>query len=118
MHSTLRVIVGIVAVLIFASGFLVIATGGADAPAGFWALVVGGVGIIAIVLERNRYRSEAAERAGAPTGPGGGEEGPLESRFQRTDEVFVDPTTGIRMRVYADSQSGERRYRAEGDPRS
>ena len=73
--------------------------------------------IIAVVLERNRYRSEAAERAGAPTGPGGGEEGPLESRFQRTDEVFVDPTSGIRMRVYADLQTGERRYRAEGDPR-
>ena len=60
MHSTLRVIVGIVAVLIFAAGFLVIATGGADAPAGIWALVVGGVRIIAVVLERNRYRSEAA----------------------------------------------------------
>ena len=77
LHSTLRVIVGIVAVLIFAAGFLVIAAGGADAPAGIWALVVGGVGIIAVVLDRNRYRSEAAERAGAPTGPGGGEEGPL-----------------------------------------
>jgi hypothetical protein len=38
----------------------------------------------------------------------------MEPRFQRTSEVFVDPTSGRRMRVWIDPGSGERRYRAEG----
>jgi hypothetical protein len=37
-----------------------------------------------------------------------------EARFRPTDEVFVDPTTHQKMRVYADSATGERRYVAEG----
>jgi hypothetical protein len=73
-------------------------------------------GIAAIVLERMRYRSVAAEQA--PAGrfePGGdGAEAPLEPRFGPTDEVFVDPTSGQRMRVYLDRATGERRYRMEG----
>ena len=46
------------------------------------------------------------------------EQGPLdeklEPRFTPTTERFVDPTTGLAMRVYVDAASGERRYRAEG----
>ena len=37
----------------------------------------------------------------------------MEPRFRRTDEVFVDPTTRRRMRVWLDPANGERRYRAE-----
>lgn len=83
---------------------------------GFWLIVSGGVLLVAVAVERMRYRSEQAERIGAPPGPGGGEEpgAPLEHRFQRTDEVFEDPTTRERMRVWLDPATGERRYRAEG----
>jgi hypothetical protein len=71
--------------------------------------------IIVVVIERRRYRSEDAERAGEPIGPGGGEpEGVLEARFRLTDEVFIDPTSRERMRVLVDPATGERRYRAEG----
>jgi hypothetical protein len=37
----------------------------------------------------------------------------MEPRFRPTDERFVDPTTGHRMRVYVDPRTGERRYLAE-----
>ena len=79
------------------------------------SLIAGGVILaIAAVFEVMRYRSEAAEKARATPGPGGGEPGRPESRFRPADEVFVDPTTQRRMRVYADSSTGERRYVAEG----
>jgi hypothetical protein len=82
---------------------------------GLWLTVVGAALIVAVTIERNRYRSEAADREFAPSGPGGGEPvGPIEPRFRRTDEVFVDPTTGLRMRVHVDPGTGERRYVAEG----
>ena len=41
-------------------------------------------------------------------------DGALEPRFRPTAEVFVDPTTGHRMRVLVDPRTGERRYVAEG----
>lgn len=72
--------------------------------------------IVAVAIERARYRSDAAERTNAAPGPGGGEpaDGPLEPRFKMTSEVFIDPTSGHRMRVLVDPVSGERRYVAEG----
>jgi hypothetical protein len=70
--------------------------------------------LVALAIERNRYRSEAAERTFEPVGPGGGEpEGQLEPRFRRTDETFVDPTSGVAMRVFVDRSTGDRRYVAE-----
>jgi hypothetical protein len=33
--------------------------------------------------------------------------------FRPTDELFVDPTSGQRLRVYLDPATGERRYYAE-----
>ena len=79
-----------------------------------WLIGSGIVLIIVALIEVNRYRSEAAEKQRSAAGPGGGETGPPESRFRRTDEVFVDPTTQQRMRVFTDPQTGERRYVAEG----
>ena len=38
---------------------------------------------------------------------------PLEARFRRTGEVFDDPTTQRRIRVWLDATSGERRYRLD-----
>ena len=34
--------------------------------------------------------------------------------WQRTDEIFVDPTTDRRMRVWLDPKDGSRHYVAEG----
>jgi hypothetical protein len=36
--------------------------------------------------------------------------------FQPTDELFVDPTSGQRLRVYLDPATGERRYYADEAP--
>lgn len=36
-----------------------------------------------------------------------------EATYQRTDEVFDDPQTGKRMRVWYDPASGRREYRPE-----
>jgi hypothetical protein len=71
--------------------------------------------VVIVTIERHRYRSDAAERTNEPAGPGGGEPtGALESRFKPTSELFIDPTTGQRMRVVIDPSNGERRYIAEG----
>ena len=82
---------------------------------GIYAVVLGLALIVAALIERVRYRSDAAEREAAPIGPGGGEppDTTLEPRFRPTDEVFMDPTSGRKMRVWLDPRSGERRYRAE-----
>jgi hypothetical protein len=109
----LLLVVGAVMVL---AGFAILTAGGiVGAPPGLWLVATGGVLMVVAVLERTRYRSEAAERANEPAGPGGGETpGVVEPRFRPTDEVFVDPTTGRRMRVLLDPRTGERRYVAEG----
>lgn len=86
----------------------------ADAFGGLVTVAMGGGLVVVTVLERGRYRSQAAEKAAESAGPGGGEAGAVEARFQRTPEVFVDPTTGHRMRVLVDPRTGERRYVAEG----
>ena len=103
-------ILGLGALLIL-GGFAAIAVGGWVGLWGLW-LVVGGLVIVAaILLERRRYRSVAAEVGPEPPGPGGGE--PLEPRFSPTTERFVDPTTGLTMVVWVDKASGDRRYRAD-----
>jgi hypothetical protein len=39
--------------------------------------------------------------------------GQKEGLFQRTEEVFKDPTTGKLTRVYEDPETGRRQYREE-----
>ncbi len=92
----------------------IVALSAPDASGLFYVLV-GGAIVVAVALERQRYRSGAAEHANATAGPGGGETpgAPIEARFRPTAEVFVDPTTGHRMRVLVDPGTGERRYVAE-----
>jgi hypothetical protein len=82
---------------------------------GLWAVFFGLVLIIATTIERVRYRSAAAEPTADAPGPGGGEPAGtrLDGRFRPTEERFVDPTTGVRMRVWIDPAVGERRYVAE-----
>ena len=111
MVDTVRVVVGVLAALLMLGGLVgLIAGAWAD---GLWAAVTGGVILIAVVLERARYRSEAAEGSGGPAGPGGGEATMPSAPFRPTDELFVDPTSGQRLRVYLNPATGERRYYAE-----
>ena len=82
---------------------------------GLQLVAMGAFLVIVVTIERHRYRSASAERTNATPGPGGGEPaGAVESRFRATNEVFIDPTSGHRMRVVVDPSSGERRYVAEG----
>ena len=111
MVNTIRVLVGIGAFLLMMGGLVgVVAGAWSD---GLWAAVTGAVILVAVVLERSRYRSEAAERTSGQSGPGGGEATLPVAPFRPTDEVFVDPTTGLHLRVYLNPATGERRYHAE-----
>jgi hypothetical protein len=112
LSATTRAILGVCGVLV-ALGGLIASSAGAGVS-GLWATIVGAGLVVAVVIERQRYRSEEADRAFEPIGPGGGEPpGPVEPRFRPTEELFVDPTTGVRMRVHVDSRTGERRYVAD-----
>jgi hypothetical protein len=95
--------------------YLIVLPGGPGTIIGLYTVAIGLVLVVAAVIERVRYRADAVDRSSPEIGPGGGEpvDAPLESRFQRTQEVFVDPTSGLRMRVWLDPETGERRYRAE-----
>jgi len=112
LTATTRIALGILGTFMVVAGLAATAVGAG--VAGLWITVVGAAIAVALVLERHRYRSEAADRAFEPSGPGGGEPGPLEPRFRPTDELFVDPTTQHLMRVHMDPRTGERRYVAEG----
>jgi hypothetical protein len=114
LNTTTRLVLGVLGSLIALGGLAAVAMGGSAAAGGLWAVILGVVMVLAVVLERHRYRSEEADRAFDPVGPGGGEPaGAIEARFRPTNETFVDPTTGHRMRVHADPRTGERRYVAE-----
>ncbi len=106
------IVVGGLAVMVAGLAALAIPDIGAG---GLVWVVMGGVPVVAVALERQRYRSDAAEHAGVAAGPGGGEtaDAAVDPRFRPTAEVFVDPTSGRRMRVLVDPASGERRYVAE-----
>ena len=116
--------IGIARLIVLVSGallaigglLLILLPGFGGSVAGVYMVLLGAALIVGALVERMRYRSEALDRSAPPIGPGGGEplDAPLEPRFASTDEVFVDPTSGHRMRVFMDRATGERRYRAEG----
>jgi hypothetical protein len=113
LSTTTRAAVAVGATLMLLAGLLALSVGAG--VSGLWLVIAAAVVLVALAIERNRYRSEEAERSFESTGPGGGEPtGSLEPRFRRTDETFVDPTTGTTMRVFVDGRTGERRYVAEG----
>jgi hypothetical protein len=116
MIGAARVVLVVSGLLLVMLGLVVVAEGGQGSLASALFLFVPGiVCLIAPWFERLRYRSNDRDRENLAAGPGGGEpSGPPEPRFQRTDEVFVDPTSGLRMRVFLDPRSGDRRYVAEG----
>jgi hypothetical protein len=111
-----RVLVGAFGLLLIVGGIAIMAVGGPGAglTAALTFFIPGAVLLVAVVIERTRYRSLHAERTGDLHGPGGGEPHPPEPRFQPTGERFVDPTTHVAMRVWADPTTGERRYVPEG----
>ena len=79
-------------------GLLLIVAGPGYVLFGLITLAIGAALMVAALVERLRYRSADSERQASPPGPGGGEptDRPMEPRFQRTDERFVDPTTVAR----------------------
>jgi hypothetical protein len=91
MQSAIRVLVAIVAACFIAVGLLTIVLG--QPLSGAWTLLLGLVGVVVVLYERRRYGSDQA--AGT------------ESRFRPTEEVFLDPSTGQRMRVHVDPESGD-----------
>jgi hypothetical protein len=108
-----RVVILLLGLTMLVAGLALIGVaGGPGTVAGFWLAATGLVVMVAALIERIRYRSEATDRSGLPAGRAGGEPhgARLDPRFQRSDEVFVDPTSGQRMRVWLDRDSGERRY--------
>ncbi len=114
MLSLARAVIAVAAALFVAVGLYVALPEDQPLP-GIVMAAIGGVALVAIALERMRYGA-AAEEAEIPTDrPPGGEsaDAPMDPRFRATDEVFIDPTSARRMRVYVDPRSGERRYRAE-----
>jgi hypothetical protein len=58
------------------------------------------VGIVIAVFGWDRYKTK---------GKGAGDE----SAFHATNEVFIDPTTGERTRVWYNPKTGQRDYRSE-----
>jgi hypothetical protein len=58
------------------------------------------LGIVIAIFGWDRYRGS---RKSAGTGSGS----------EPTSEVFIDPATGQRMRVWYDPATGDREYRAE-----
>ncbi len=114
--SLARMLLGGVGLLLIVAGIAVVAIPGpgGDRITALWLFGCGAVLLAGVMLERTRYRSLNAERTGDGHGPGGGETTRLEARFRPTEERFVDPTTGVPMRVWIDPKTGERRYVPEG----
>jgi hypothetical protein len=65
-------------------------------------VLIGGLIAVGLLTRDRRYTGTRAN-AGA-------------DRFLPTSEVFVDPTSGRRVRVWVDPGTGRRQYREEPDP--
>lgn len=115
MAVIVRALVVLLGVVLMVLGLMAIVSLPGAGLSGLWLVATGGFLVVVIAAERQRYRSAAAESENAPAGPGGGEASgaPIDERFRATNEVFIDPTSGHRMRVLVDPTTGERRYVAE-----
>jgi hypothetical protein len=95
LHSSIRVLIFCFGGLMFLGGLVAVSAGAPAALSGIWSIAIGSVAMIAAVVQRGRYRSQAAERSHSDPGPGGGETGFIEQRFLPSNEIFVDPATGL-----------------------
>ena len=86
------VVITVAAILSFVGIGLLVS--GVTAP-GWQALSIGAIVLIGTLFERWRYRRIEEASNG---------------RWQRTDEQFIDPTTGDPVQVMFDPRTGERRY--------
>ena len=114
LHQTIRILAFGFGVLLFMGGLVALSAGGPATISGLWTVGLASAIMVAAVIQRSGYRSEAAERSNEAPGPGGGESGHMDPRFAPTTEVFIDPTSHLLMRAYEDPRTKERRYRAEG----
>ena len=113
MIAASRVILAFIGGVTILLGLGLIVTDG-DRSSGLVTILIGAAILIAVVYERSRYRSAEADARNDSPGPGGGEPtGALPPGFRATTEVFVDPASGRRMRVYLQPATGDRRYMAE-----
>ncbi len=113
MIAAARVILAFAGGITILLGFGLMVTSG-ERFTGLVTVVTGGAILLAVLYERSRYRSVAADLRNEAAGPGGGEPaGALPPGFRVTNEVFVDPASGRRMRVYLQPATGDRRYMAE-----
>jgi hypothetical protein len=99
MLQVVRLLVAIVATLMLLGGLAAVLAG--LRLEGLYLAGLGVAGLVVVLFERQRYGLAAEERRAN------------EERHRPTDEVFTDPTTGQRTRVWIDPQSGERSYRPE-----
>jgi hypothetical protein len=116
VSALIRGLIVVAGVLLMLGGLGLIVGVPAEGPfIGLQLVAMGAFLVVVVAIERQRYRSDSAERSNATPGPGGGEPaGTVDPRFRPTAEVFIDPTSGHRMRVVVDPATGERRYIAEG----
>jgi hypothetical protein len=89
----LRTVVIAVAAILTCVGIVLIACG-VHAP-GWQVLATGVIVLVGTLFERWRYLSI---------------EEPSNGRWQRTEEQFIDPTSGDPVEVMFDPRTGERRY--------
>jgi len=122
LSAILRGTIGVLGGLAFVLGVAVTVSG--DAFSGLWILAAGAVLILVPLYEHGRYRAHgdeehatvpAASGPPGPSWPGQTAARPAvpRGRYERTDEVFDDPTTGERLRVWFDPVTGDRRYETE-----
>ena len=111
MSTVVRGALVVVGLLLMLAGLALIVAVPGIGLAGLQLVGFGAFLVVIVTIERHRYRSGTAERSNAAAGPGGGEPaGALEPRLRLTTEAFIDPTTGVRLRVAVDPATGERRY--------
>ena len=112
--TILRLLILALGGLLILGGFAAIAVGGWVGLMGLWSVVGGLVIVAAVLLERRRYRSVAAEVGPEPPGPGGGTARPAaRAALQPDHRTLRGPDHRVSMRVWVDATSGERRYRAD-----
>ncbi|MGZ3631561.1 MAG: hypothetical protein ACXWQ6_03090 [Candidatus Limnocylindrales bacterium] len=97
LHGVARILLGVLGLSLLALAFFLLYE---QLPiSAIWVGVGAVVLLVAAVYEHGRYRAALASDR---------------SRFLRTEEVFTDPTSGQRTRVWFDPSTGERDYRPEG----
>jgi hypothetical protein len=113
LSALLRGVLGAVGAVGFLVGIAVILL--KEPIGGLWILVPSVVLILVALYEQGRYRAGAPGAPGSPGAAGNGSPpvSPPTGRYQRTDEVFDDPTTGRRVRVWFDPATGDRHYEPE-----